>query len=227
MRALLLDAVGTVIRLREPPARVYARIAAAHGIQVELSEIERKLRPLLARLAPPPLLGVSLDAIPDLEREQWRRLIRQVLGDAAGDGDCFDELFAYYGVASTWELVPGALRALDRVRARAVRVAVVSNMDARLEILLKELGLATRLDSVVIPANSGLAKPDPRIFYAALDRLEVPPAKSLYVGDRERDCVDAARAAGLPALRYDPTAHRGTANVLTSWEELADRLEGH
>ena len=47
---------------------------------------------------------------------------------------------------------------------------------------------------------------------------------TLYIGDRELDCVDAARAAGLRALRYDPAADDGAPDVLGSWDDLSDRL---
>jgi putative hydrolase of the HAD superfamily len=99
-------------------------------------------------------------------------------------------------------------------------------MDARLPALLEELGLAALLDAIVLPSNCGLAKPDPRIFRHALARLGARAESALYVGDREVDCVAAARAAGLRAWRYDPRASAGTSEVLTDWAQLAERLQG-
>ena len=220
VRALLLDAVGTVIRLREPPARVYGRVAESHGIRVDPAGLERKLQARLARLPAPQLEEVPLADVPHRERESWRAVVREVLGDAAADGPCFDSLFALYASANTWEVVPHAPEALDRVRERDVRVAIVSNMDARVPALLEQLELARRLDEIVIPSNCGLAKPDPRIFHAALERLGVSADAALYIGDREVDCVDAARAAGLRALRYDPAAAHDVRDVLVSWDDL-------
>jgi putative hydrolase of the HAD superfamily len=97
-------------------------------------------------------------------------------------------------------------------------------MDARLPGLLAGLGLRQSLDVLVLPSTCGLAKPDPRIFAFALAQLGVSAEAALYVGDRETDCVAAARAAGLHAWRLDPEAPPGTANVLTAWVEFGPRL---
>jgi putative hydrolase of the HAD superfamily len=95
-------------------------------------------------------------------------------------------------------------------------------MDSRLPALLVLLGLDRDFDDVVIPAVCGFAKPDPRIFDFALTRLGIEPGEALYIGDRERDCVEAARAAGLAALRYDPAGSSSDAQVLTDWRLLPD-----
>ena len=222
IEALLLDAAGTAIELREPAASLYVRIAARHGIERELGAVARALA--AARIAPPPLDGVPLADVPARERDGWREIARAALGDAAADGACFDAIFAAFARADAWRLVPGVRDALDRARARGLRLAIVSNMDARLPALLAELGLADALDAVVLPSSCGFAKPDARIFAVALARLGVRAEAALYVGDREADCVAAARAAGLHAWRYDPAAHAGAPDLLSGWAELAERL---
>ena len=65
--------------------------------------------------------------------------------------------------------------------------------------MLAALGLAPLLDVVVLPADTGAAKPDARIFHAALARLDVEPAAALYVGDDAEDDIAGAGAAGLRA----------------------------
>lgn len=222
LEALLLDAAGTALELREPAATVYVRIAAAHGIARPLAEVARVLASV--RIAPPPLDGVALADVPAREREGWREIAREALGDAAADGPCFDAIFAAFARAGAWRPVSGVRKALDQARARGLRTAIVSNMDARLPALLDGLDLADALDAVVLPSSCGLAKPDPRIFAFALAKLGVRAEASLYVGDREPDCVAAARAAGLRAWRYDPRAPAGTPEVLSDWAELATRL---
>lgn len=219
--ALLLDAVGTVIRLREPPAVVYARIAARFGISAEPREVARALD--RARIGPPTLDRVALADVPALEREGWREIVRAALGDAAADGPCFDALFACYAGAEPWQLVPGARDALATVRSTGARLAIVSNMDARLPGVLASLGLGEAFDARVLPSTCGLAKPDPRIFAAALRELGVARELALYIGDRDPDCVAAARAAGLRAWRLDPGAPAGQPNVLRGWAELESR----
>jgi len=222
--ALLLDAEGTLMHLAEPAHEVYARHAAAHGFERAAADIARMLPQRIRERGAPLVAGVPLDQIPDLERESWRSVIRDVLGPRAADGACFDSLFAHYGTAEAWRTAQGALAALREARAGGWRIAVVSNMDARLETLLADLGLAELIDAALFPARSGLAKPDTRIFRAALAALGLPDGGGLYVGDRERDCLEGARRAGLQTLRYDPDGDPSDPQILPAWDALSARL---
>jgi len=224
LEALLLDAVGTVLRLREPAAGVYVRVGARFGEVRTREAVARALA--AARIAPPALEGVALAEVPARERAGWREIVRAALGNRAADGPCFDALFAEFARPAVWELVPGVQAALAAARAFGLRCAVVSNMDTRLPGLLAGLGLAEALNAVVLPSTCGFAKPDPRIFAHALTQLGVAAEAALYVGDREPDCVAAARAAGLRAWRLDLAAPRTAANVLSGWAELEPRLAG-
>jgi putative hydrolase of the HAD superfamily len=77
---------------------------------------------------------------------------------------------------------------------------VVSNFDRRLMAILDGLGLAALLDAIVLPSDAGAAKPSPRIFHFALERLGVPARRALYVGDDAAHDVEGARRAGLQSL---------------------------
>jgi len=222
LRALLVDAMGTLLELREPPADVYVRLAAGHGIARPRAEVARALA--AARIAPPPLDGVALADVPACEREGWRAIVRAALGDAAADGPCFDALFEYYASGEPWRIASGAEAALRRARARGLRLAVVSNMDARLPRILAALGVAPLFDTLVLPSTCGFAKPDARIFRAALAALGVPAEAALYLGDREPDCVAAARAAGLHALRLAPRPEPGALEGWAALEAALDRI---
>ncbi len=222
LSVLLLDAVGTLIRLREPAAAVYVRVAARHGLVRVRPDVERALEAV--RIAPPPLDGVPLAEIPAHEREGWRAIVRAVLGEAASDGPCFDDLYAAFARPEAWQLIDGARDALRTARALGLRCAVVSNMDSRLPGVLAGLGVAEAIDAIVLPSSCGFAKPDPRIFAFALARLGVPADQALYVGDREIDCVASARSAGVHAWRLDPAAPSDVANVLRGWAELESGL---
>ncbi len=218
-RALLCDAVGTLIRTREAPWVTYVRFAAAHGIACDPALVEAKLREALGALRPP--AGAAPGTFEAREREDWRAVVRASLGRAAAEGPCFDALFAFYATGAAWEVLPGAQAALGSARARGLRTAVASNMDHRLPRVLGELRLAPCFDAVVIPSSCGFAKPDPRFFRSACERLDVPPEASLYVGDRGPGCVEAARSAGLPAVLYDPAHAAGWDGLARRWSDPA------
>ena len=90
---------------------------------------------------------------------------------------------------------------LERLRAGGARLAVVSNWDVSLHDVLERTAPARRcVDAVVISAELGVAKPDPAIFRAALERLGASAAEAIHVGDSVEADVAGARAAGLEAV---------------------------
>ncbi len=108
----------------------------------------------------------------------------------------------------------GSLEALETLRRRGYRIAVVSNADGRVRTLLEAAGLSAHLEFVVDSAEVGVEKPDPRIFLAATGRLGLPPAACAYVGDiYEIDVVGARRAGLAPVLIGDAPAPEGTRRV--------------
>lgn len=67
-----------------------------------------------------------------------------------------------------------------------------------------EWGLADLFDLVLISAEVGLAKPDPRIYQLAVERLGVAPQEAVFIDDAEEN-VEGAMAVGLHALRFEST----------------------
>ena len=228
VRAVTLDAAGTLIAVAEPVGVTYARVAGRHGIDVAPTRIAAAFAQALRSAPPLAFPGAVGPALARLERAWWRGIVGAALGVDAGvrslDG-CFDELFAHYATPAAWRVLPGVPHALDRLRAGGLGLAVVSNFDGRLPALLRGLDLAARLDTIVHSSAAGHAKPDPGIFRTALRCLHVAAAEALHVGDDEAADVAGARAAGLDVLLVRPG---GTAPPGVPWvrgvAEVPDRL---
>jgi epoxide hydrolase-like predicted phosphatase len=60
-------------------------------------------------------------------------------------------------------------------------------------------------DVIIASAEVGLMKPDPGIYQLALERLGIPASEAVFVDDMPAN-VDAARAVGMHALRFQHTA---------------------
>jgi 2-haloacid dehalogenase len=58
-------------------------------------------------------------------------------------------------------------------------------------------------DALVVSDEAGIAKPDPRIFHAALERLELGPEEVLFVGDSLKDDYAGAVRAGIDFCYYN------------------------
>lgn len=96
---------------------------------------------------------------------------------------------------------PDVCGVIDALEARAIGLGLVSNGGAAMQwSKVRALGLASRLGTVVISEEVGVAKPDPAIFHLALDRLGVAAADAWFVGDNPDADVRGAEAAGLTAF---------------------------
>jgi putative hydrolase of the HAD superfamily len=102
-----------------------------------------------------------------------------------------------YVGALRFEILPGVVEGLARLRASGLALAVVANWDYGLHGHLARHGLAVWFDTVVTSAEAGAKKPDPRPFLVALERLGVDPGRAVHVGDHPPHDEVGARAAGL------------------------------
>ncbi|UBB25685.1 HAD-IA family hydrolase [Pseudoxanthomonas japonensis] len=121
-----------------------------------------------------------------------RRLtLQRALHESGADPALLEPAYeVFYAARNQVECYPDAIDALLRIAAR-VPVAAVTNGNADLE----RIGLARHFVFQLGAREHGSAKPEPGIFLAACDRLGVPPAQVLHVGDHiDLDVVGAARA---------------------------------
>ncbi|HET9481955.1 MAG TPA: HAD-IA family hydrolase [Candidatus Polarisedimenticolia bacterium] len=121
---------------------------------------------------------------------------------------------------SRTRLLPGVLGTLETLSARGYPMAVATNKPSYFaRRILDALGAGRAIELVVGPDLVAHPKPHPEMLLAALDRLRVPPADALYVGDMEID-IQTARAAGVRVVVV-PTGSRGAAELALSG---ADRM---
>ncbi|RAN77268.1 HAD family hydrolase [Bacillus sp. SRB_336] len=98
----------------------------------------------------------------------------------------------YFAARNRVELYPDSLPALQRIAARVPLVSLTNgNAD------LQRIGIHTHFAHHVCARDSGIAKPDARIFHAAAECLGVAPEQILHVGDDPAMDIAGARDAGL------------------------------
>jgi len=98
----------------------------------------------------------------------------------------------------------GARACMDELAALGLRLACISNSNGRAAEHLATCDVRRGLEFVVDSAVEGVEKPDPAIFRIALDRLGVPAARALYVGDLRLVDGRGAGGAGLHFVLLDP-----------------------
>lgn len=94
-------------------------------------------------------------------------------------------------------LLPAAAETLQALHQSGLRLGICSNKPVVFtRTLLDYLGVASLLDVVLGPEDVPRPKPAPDMLRAALDRLGVAAANTLYIGDMVVD-IQTARAAGV------------------------------
>jgi HAD superfamily hydrolase (TIGR01509 family) len=82
------------------------------------------------------------------------------------------------------------------------KVGLLSNAwDDLRKTMQERWNMAVLFDDLVISAEVGIAKPDPRIYRLALQRLDVQPAEAVFIDDMPVN-VEAARREGLFAIQF-------------------------
>jgi putative hydrolase of the HAD superfamily len=136
-----------------------------------------------------------------------------------------------------WQPFIDVYRTLDQLKARGYRLGLISNArDAgNVERLVDNAQLRPWLDPIVISANAGVRKPNPKIFKIVLDYWQLPPDQVVMVGDMLGADILGAHNAGLRGVwatmqteREANTAHAHTIvpdATIASLSELLPLLE--
>jgi ribulose-1,5-bisphosphate 5-phosphatase len=138
---------------------------------------------------------------PELEHDEeiWvaftERIIRGMGGDADSAYECAIEMTRAWEHAEHFEIYEDALPVLDELRARGLKLGLVSNTGRDLEAFVAHHRLD--VDAVIGSGAFGRTKPHPTIFRAILEELQVEPADASMIGDSPEDDIEGAHAAGI------------------------------
>ncbi len=215
IRAIVYDAVGTLIHVQPSVSAVYATIGARFGARLGGDEIQTRFGAAWTRQD---RLDQQANWRTDeaRERQRWRDIVAEVLDDVADPDGCFDALFTTFAQPDVWMCEPDAAEVLTYFHRRGIRQAVASNFDARLHAVIATMPALGVLDPVIISSEIGWRKPAPAFFAHLIQRLQLPPSEILYVGDDRGNDYEPARQAGMNAALLDPKGRH---------LDLADRLE--
>ena len=197
-RAVLLDALGTLVEL-PPPWPALVEELRARGVTVTEPEAREALRQEMAhyRAHHDEATGpAELDAL----RDRCTEVLRAALPEHARS--VADLRGALLG-SLRFRAYPEVPRVLAELGEMGVVRVVVSNWDVSLRAVLAQIGLDTLVDGIVISAEVGASKPDPVIFERALAVAGVAADAALHVGDTVDADLAGARAAGVRALHLD------------------------
>ncbi len=228
-RVVLLDALGTLLELEPPGPRLVEVLQEDHGIELSLADAAKAFAKEIGYYHAHHLEGHGPPSLAGLRR-RCAEVLHTALPARAAEAIEVPELEQAMLGALRFNVYADVPEVLATLNAHGVRVVVVSNWDAALPRVLRDAGVALGagglgdvgsgglgragwVDGVVTSAAVGAAKPDPRVFHAALALAGVSARRALHVGDSLEHDVAGARAAGVAAVwlcRGEPPAQART-----------------
>lgn len=141
----------------------------------------------------------DMSLIPAVTRAVVRALAGEEVRRSAAEA-C--EACARYQAGQWWDLrnytlYDDVLPCLERLRAAAIKIGLVSNTSRDLDEVGTHFGLTPFVAAAVASREVGIMKPEPEIFLACLERLGHGPEVAAMVGDNHYDDVEGALAAGF------------------------------
>jgi putative hydrolase of the HAD superfamily len=219
IRAVLLDALGTLLELEDPGPPLAAELER-RGAPVTVEEARA------AVLAEMTYYRAHHDEASDRERlEDLRLRCAAVLRDnlppdarAFGIEGLVEALLA----ALRFRPYPEVVETLEALRASGLRLVVLSNWDVSLHDQLAATGLAALVDGAVSSAEVGVGKPHADIYARGLEVAGVEAGEALMAGDSPDTDVEGALACGIAAVLVD---RWGTAQAPAGAHRIASLAE--
>jgi putative hydrolase of the HAD superfamily len=220
VKAIFFDALGTLIYLTRTVGHHYALAGAEVGLSLDPQQLDDAFCSAWQKL---PRRAAVAGPRENDDKGWWRDLVDLVLAQVVPslgeiDRDNFFEVaYEHFAEAGVWELYPEVPAVLEHLHPR-FQLAVLSNFDGRLRLILKHLGIAKFFKHVFISSEIGADKPDPEIYRQALKLIDLNPKEVLHVGDDPGRDWEAARTAGLSIFRLDRPKNslRDLVNALTT-----------
>ena len=203
IRAVVFDAVGTLIRLEPPAGDVYADFAARFGSRLDAAEIRRRFG---VAFAAQERVDAEREHRTDegRERERWQQIVGEVIEDIDDAPGCFQALYDHFALPSAWCCDADAAHVLASLKRRGFVLGMASNFDHRLRPIAAGLPDLALLDHLWISSEIGWKKPAIGFFGHVRSTLGTRPGQILFVGDDLTNDYTGALAAGMPTLLLDP-----------------------
>ena len=225
-RAILFDAVGTLIFADPPVAHVYQQIGARHGVDLSITTISKRFGRALACQR-----EMEAASSEDIERQRWKQIVGEVFCEQHDKavGPLFEELWTHFAQGSSWRLYDDVPPTLAALRHEGIQLAIASNFDRRLRSICREHGSLAAFDAIFLASEIGFAKPNPAFFQEISKWLNIPSHELLLVGDHPDEDVQGALQASWQAALIDrstatPSRHIGDEVSIRSLQQLRSLL---
>ncbi len=236
--AVFFDVGGTLWWAEPSGDEIWARALKDHGYDFPVEDVVRRMgvrgpesnRLDIVRALQDTATGMNapLPRTPEEQEDYFRRFDMMVL-ERLGlppDEEIVKTVFRRFREDMSTHVYDDARDALEGLRAMGIRLGVISNATHGLPVRLRDVGLARHFEAITYSFETGVEKPDPRIFRTALQRLGVRAERAVHVGDAYEADVLGARGAGITPILIARGTPSPTVDckVVRSLLEVADHL---
>jgi putative hydrolase of the HAD superfamily len=201
VRAVVFDAVGTLLHPCPPAVEVYAQVGRRFGSRLTSAEIASRFRRALDHEERVDQAAAQQTS-EGREWQRWRQIVASVFTDVANGDACFQELYEHFGRPTAWGCEPDTAATLEVLAQRGYALGLASNYDHRLRLVAAGLAELKPLQHLIISSEVGWRKPAPQFFTAVCHSLQLPANQILFLGDDLVNDYEGARAAGLQAVLF-------------------------
>ncbi len=187
-RPVLLDLYYTLLA-PDPDHHVWNQ-ASANLLGIELSALEAASAPSFNDR----MIGVL--QTPEEVIDQLLVRLERTVSPAIYDQLVHNRWQYFHGLRLYLDVRP----ALTALRERGHRLGLVTNCSAETSVALERLELEQYFDALALSCEVGAAKPDPAIYQAAIDQLNIDPRTAVYVGDGDTQELEGAAAFGMTTV---------------------------
>ncbi len=175
----------------------YRRLGERHGLVLDPDRYADARRAALDDLERHPEL--------DHDEEIWIRFTERIIEGMGGTGPetyaAAVEMEGAWSHAHHFELYEDAIPTLEILRARGLKLGLLSNSARDLDLFVEHHGLS--VDAVLTSRTHGKTKPHEAIFMRILELLDVRADEAMMVGDTPDDDIDGSLAVGMRAVLVD------------------------
>jgi putative hydrolase of the HAD superfamily len=206
MDALLIDLDDTLLDERSAAARAYSTFVEVHAAVLGSTDrdtlLERWDSVASHHWARFQRGEVSFQG---QRRGRVRDFLQVQLSDQ--EADCaFEPYWRQY--EQSWSLFPDVPHFLARTR-HLPKVIVTNGERPQQMQKIQACELLDHLVAVITPSDCGYWKPDPAMFEAALQVLQIPAQSCMMIGDSLENDIGPARAMGMAFFHVDRANGRG------------------
>ncbi len=203
---VFFDIGNTFMHPNPPVPEVFVRVANRLGHNVRLEDVEPSMAEVDGFYQREYLRDGDFWCSHERSVQIWLDMytyMADFCGIKEGVPDLVQAVYDEYLLPECWEVFPDVEPCFKELKAQGYRLGVISNWDATLEGLIRDMRWLPYFDVVISSAAVGTRKPHKAIFDIALERMGAQARNAVHVGDLEEADGDGAASAGIRPVIID------------------------